>query len=191
MIFEYGTHNDINVLERSFIFSELTQGHAHQVNYSINGHDYTMGYYLADGIYPKWSTFVKTISAPQEAKNKHFAVVQESTRKDVEPAFGVLQARFAMVRQPARMFKLPELKEIMTACIILHNMIVEDERDEQDMLDFDYEQLDENSPEPLSHDQPNDFREFIQNHIRIRDRETHSQLQSDLVEHLWQLHGQS
>jgi hypothetical protein len=103
----------------------------------------------------------------------------------------VLQARFAMVRQPARMFKLPELKEIMTACIILHNMIVEDERDEQDMLDFDYEQLDENPPEPLSRDQTDDFKEFIQNHIHIRDRKTHSQLQLDLVEHLWPLHGQS
>jgi hypothetical protein len=185
-----GSHNDINVLEMSFIFYELTQMRASQVNYSINGHDYTMGYYLADGIYPKWSTFMKTISAPQGAKNKHFATIQKSTIKDVEHAFGVLQARFAMVRQPARMFKLPELKEIMTACIILHNMIVEDERDEQDMLDFNYEQLDENPPEPLSHDQTDDFREFIQNHIRIRDRETHSQLQSDLIEHLWQLHGQ-
>jgi hypothetical protein len=134
---------------------------------------------------------VKTISTPQGAKNKHFAAVQESTRKDVERAFGVLQARFAMVRQSARMFKLPELKEIMTACIILYNMIVEDERDEQDMLDFDYEQLDENPSEPLSRDQTDDFREFIQNHIRIRNQETHSQLQSDLIEHLWQLHGQS
>jgi hypothetical protein len=38
-----GSHNDINVLERSFIFYELTQGRAPQVNYSINGHDYTMG----------------------------------------------------------------------------------------------------------------------------------------------------
>jgi hypothetical protein len=60
------------------------------VNYSINGHNHTMGYYLADGIYPQWSTFVKTISAPLEAKKKHVAKVQEACRKDVECAFGIL-----------------------------------------------------------------------------------------------------
>ena len=31
----------------------------------------------------------------------------------------------------------------MKACIILHNMIIEDERDENEAVDFDYEQLDE------------------------------------------------
>jgi hypothetical protein len=36
------SHNDINVLEMSFIFFELTQGRAPQVNYSINSYDYTM-----------------------------------------------------------------------------------------------------------------------------------------------------
>ena len=40
-------------------------------------------------------------------------------------------------------------------------MIVEDERDKQDMLDFDYEQLNENPLEPLSHNQIDNFREFI------------------------------
>ncbi|XP_042410072.1 uncharacterized protein LOC121999455 [Zingiber officinale] len=85
-----GSHNDINVLERSNIFTEIAEGRASKVNYSINGHDYTMGYYLADGIYPSWSTFVKIIPTPQGRKRQLFASAQESTRKDVERAFGVL-----------------------------------------------------------------------------------------------------
>ena len=47
-----GSHNDINVLERSFIFTELAQGRAPPVNYTINDNDYTMGYYLADVFIP-------------------------------------------------------------------------------------------------------------------------------------------
>ena len=65
------------MLERSNIFSELAKGRAPAINYSINDNDYTMGYYLADGIYPKWSTFVKIISAPQGEKRKLFAKAQE------------------------------------------------------------------------------------------------------------------
>ena len=53
------------MLEWSLIFSELAQGHALPVNYSINGNDYIMGYYLANDIHPKWLTFVKTIPALQ------------------------------------------------------------------------------------------------------------------------------
>ncbi|XP_075665031.1 uncharacterized protein LOC142634623 [Castanea sativa] len=86
------SNNDINVLERSHVFSELAQGRDPTVNYSINGHDYTMRYYFADDIYPKWSTFVKTIPFPLEAKRKIFAKAQEAYRKDVKSAFGVLQA---------------------------------------------------------------------------------------------------
>ena len=92
------------MLERSHIFSELAQGHAPAVNYSINGHNYTMGYYLTDDIYPQWSTFVKTIPRPLGAKRKLFAKAQETYKKDVECAFGVLQARFAIVREPAWLF---------------------------------------------------------------------------------------
>ena len=102
-----------------------------------------MGYYLANDIYPKWSTLVKTILAPQWEKRKLFAKTQEAYRNNVKRAFGVLQARFAIVRRPARFFFPKTLQDIMKACIILHNMTIEDERDENEVVDFDYEQLDE------------------------------------------------
>nr|XP_023897389.1 uncharacterized protein LOC112009287 [Quercus suber] len=184
------SNNDINVLERSHVFSELAQGHAPAVNYSINGHDYTMGYYLTDDIYPQWSTFVKTIPRPLEAKRKLFAKVQEVYRKDVERAFGVLQAQFVIVRGPARFFYHETLQDIMKTCIILHNMIIEDERDEAEAVDLNYEQIDDISCTPMLREPTNEFTEFIQVHQRIRDREVHSQLQMNLVEHLWQLKGE-
>ncbi|XP_075638432.1 uncharacterized protein LOC142610505 [Castanea sativa] len=152
------------------------QGRAPAVNYLINGHDYTMRYYLADDIYPKWSTLVKTIPSPLGAKRKFFAKAQEAYRKDVEHAFGVLQARFAIVRGPARFFYHETLQDIMKACIILHYMIIEDERDEAGVVDLDYEQIDEISCTPISHERTNEFTGFIEVHQCIRDLEVHSHL---------------
>ncbi|XP_028126005.1 uncharacterized protein LOC114322788 [Camellia sinensis] len=50
-----GSLNDITVLDRSPLFAELIRGCAPTANYTINNHAYTMGYYLADGIYPRWA----------------------------------------------------------------------------------------------------------------------------------------
>nr|AAS07307.1 hypothetical protein [Oryza sativa Japonica Group] len=183
-----GSHNDINVLQHSPLFARLAEGQAPQVNYEINGHNYTMGYYLADRIYPSWATFVKTISEPQGNKKKHFAQQQEAAHKDVERAFGVLQARFAIVRGPARFWYAHQLKEIMIACIILHNMIVEDEKDDEG-LDYNYD--DEGERVTPLHTPIAELQDFIQNHHNIRNRQTHSQLQEDLVDHLWQFHGRN
>ncbi|KAL0015969.1 hypothetical protein SO802_003038 [Lithocarpus litseifolius] len=134
-----GSNNDINVLERFPIFSELEQECAPAVNYLINGHEYSMGYYLADGIYRKWSTFVKTIPSLRGQKNKLFAKAQETNRKDVERVFGVLQARFAIVCGPTIFFYSETLQDIMIACVILHNIIIEDERDVNEAVELDYE----------------------------------------------------
>ncbi|XP_056866663.1 uncharacterized protein LOC130512572 [Raphanus sativus] len=68
-----GTLNDINVLDRSQVFSDIIQGRAPKVNFTVNGHNYRMAYYLTDGIYPKWSTFIQSIPLPQGLKAELFA----------------------------------------------------------------------------------------------------------------------
>jgi hypothetical protein len=194
-----GSHNDINVLHRSPIFARLTEGEGPQVKYNINGHDYSMGYYLADGIYPSWATFVKTIPEPQGNKKKYFAKAQEACRKDVERAFGVLQSRFAIVRGPARLWDEDTLHDIMMACIILHNMIVEDERDEyggEQVYNFDdmgqylcnYDDMGQRVI--VSHNSSPELDAFIQKYKNIKNKETHYQLKADLIEHLWQNHSE-
>jgi hypothetical protein len=49
-------------------FSRLASGDAPVQNYKINGHDYTMDYYLADDIYLSWEAIVKTIQTPKTKK---------------------------------------------------------------------------------------------------------------------------
>ncbi|XP_065079208.1 uncharacterized protein LOC135702144 [Ochlerotatus camptorhynchus] len=108
------------------------------VEFSVNGRTYNTGYYLADGIYPPLSTLVQTISSPAGQKRKYFAEKQESARKDVERAFGVLMARFAIIKNPAtytRLWNKEDLKSIIRTCIILHNMIIENERDDPTPFD--------------------------------------------------------
>jgi hypothetical protein len=63
-----GSLSDINVLHRSHLFAKLASGEAPAYNYKLNDHDYTIGYYLADGIYPSWGTFVKTIPRTKTKK---------------------------------------------------------------------------------------------------------------------------
>jgi hypothetical protein len=157
----------------------------------VNGNEYKLGYYLADGIYPEWAAFVKTIPLPQSDKHKLFAQNQEGARKDVERAFGVLQARFAIVREPGRMWKKKTLAEIMYTCIILHNMIVEDERDSYEVrYDIDFEPGSYCIPlEGLEEGPIHEFDMVLEADAAIRDRPTHRRLKADLVEHIWQKFG--
>ncbi|XP_020397305.1 uncharacterized protein [Zea mays] len=179
----------LNIAECRGFPCMLSNGEAPEVKYTINGHDYDMGYYLADGIYPTWSTFVKTKKAPTNAKDKNFAKAQEAQRKDVERAFGVLQARFAIVRGPARFWDEATLRDIMVACVIMHNMIIEDERADEHI----YESYDSNDADVsmlISRAGTTKFTSFMQMREEIENSHVHCQLQKDLIEHLWEQRGQ-
>ncbi|XP_059669231.1 uncharacterized protein LOC132314375 [Cornus florida] len=73
-----GSHNDINVLDQSPVFNGIVNGQLPPFNYVVNGHHYIMGYYLFDGIYPKWATLIQTIPHSTTGKEKLFAQRQEA-----------------------------------------------------------------------------------------------------------------
>jgi hypothetical protein len=54
----------------------------------------------------------------------------------------------------------------------MHNMIVEDEHDEED--DFNYDQMGE-CVKP-SHKKTSEFKKFIKNYLSIQDKKVHNQL---------------
>ncbi|GKA38153.1 ALP1-like protein [Tanacetum coccineum] len=119
-----GANNDINVLDNSPLFDDLLDDKAPVAPYVVNGVGFEKGYYLADGIYPQWATFVKSFTVANDAKHAYFKKRQEGARKDVERAFGVLQGRWGIIQQPARQYHVNTIRRIMYSCIIMHNMIL-------------------------------------------------------------------
>ncbi|XP_071728535.1 uncharacterized protein [Rutidosis leptorrhynchoides] len=61
-----------------------------------------------------------------DPKQSKFSKYQASARKDIERAFGVLQGRWTILQQPARPYYIRKIRRIMLTCIILNNMITED-----------------------------------------------------------------
>ncbi|CAL2254469.1 unnamed protein product [Prunus armeniaca] len=58
------SQNDLNVLGQSLVFNDVLRGEGPNITYQINNIVYQNGYYLADGIYLRWTTFVKSIPHP-------------------------------------------------------------------------------------------------------------------------------
>ncbi|KAL8106111.1 hypothetical protein AgCh_029784 [Apium graveolens] len=136
-----GAQNDINILGQSPLFDKVIAGNSPTVVFHVNGKRYNNVYYLAEGIYPRYSTFVKTISNPTTQSQKLFARKQEAYRKDVERYFGILQSRWAILRHGAQMHRRSIIRGIMMTCIILHNIIVEDKFVEDEFVELVEEDL--------------------------------------------------
>nr|BAA85461.1 ORF-c [Brassica rapa] len=140
------------------------------------------------------ATFIQSIQIPQGPKAVLFAQCQEAARKDVERAFGVLQARFAIVKNPALFWDKVKIGNIMRVCIILHNMIVEDERDGYTHLNVSEFQHGEDAGSShvdltYSTDMPSNIANMMGVRTRIRDKQMHQRLKADLIEHIWRKFG--
>ncbi|GKA92851.1 ALP1-like protein [Tanacetum coccineum] len=95
-----GSNNDVNVLRQSPVLNDLKVGKAQEVPFLANDVTYKWGYYLTDGIYPKWVVLMKSIAqrGSNDVKRIRYKQVHEAARKDV-------------------------ITHLMYTCIILHNMI--------------------------------------------------------------------
>nr|GEX07546.1 mitochondrial outer membrane protein porin of 34 kDa-like [Tanacetum cinerariifolium] len=60
-----------------------------------------------------WAAFVKSFTVARDERNAAFKRRQESARKDVERAFGVLQGRWHIIAQPARSWTVNKLRRII------------------------------------------------------------------------------
>ncbi|XP_038999866.1 uncharacterized protein LOC120125524 [Hibiscus syriacus] len=80
-------------------------------------------------------------------------------------------------------------KDIMTACIIMHNMIIEDERDLNSPI---VEERDVPPPNvEFVEDEDTQFQEFLARFRQIKDATAHFALRNALIEHLWNEYSNS
>ena len=107
-------------------------------DYSIGEFKFNKCFYLVDGYYPQLTQFVKTISIPLTKKEKQFPGWQEAARKDVKRAFGVLQSRWCLLAGPIEKWDEVRIQHMVIACLIMHNMMVEERLDHGDGIISDY-----------------------------------------------------
>lgn len=74
----------------------------------------------------KYPIFVHTVAFPTTRKERCLEKRQEGQRKDVERAFGFLKANSHLLEQPARFWSVKRMRLVIRACIVLHNMTVEE-----------------------------------------------------------------
>jgi hypothetical protein len=126
-----GALNDVNILNLSPLLERLTNGsftaieeESGVVPFHVGDAVFDKTFLLVDGIYPSYSRFVKCIKQPITPREKRFTAWQESARKDIERAFGVLQCRFKALAVPIQAIDTDIIANLAGCCLILHNMCV-------------------------------------------------------------------
>lgn len=120
-----GTLNDITILRQSPLVSLFEQNSFPRVEFEINKEPFNVPYFYGDGAYPNWSTFLTAPRNPETEEEKAFTKKQESARKDIERAFGVLKKRFVILKNGLRVRDVVKATNIIRCCFVLHNILVD------------------------------------------------------------------
>jgi hypothetical protein len=131
---------------------------------------------------------VPSIKHPQDGAPRHFAKIQETSWKDIEHTFGVLQARWHMLTVGFWLWEKADVMRLMQCCIILHNMILEEQSPNgtfMNDLNLSAEILPNHINPGLAHTSV----AYIQNNQNLHNKYTHAQLRDNLKIHNWLLHG--
>ncbi|XP_047961986.1 uncharacterized protein LOC125206808 [Salvia hispanica] len=159
-----GSNNDINILNSSTLFADQCRGRGPAIQFTANGRTHHMG-------------------CPIGERRVLFAAKQESARKDVERAFGVLQSRWAIVKGPARFWYKEVIADVMYACIIMHNMIVEQERGHvTNWVDDEVGSSSSTATSPVTRGLPTGFGAVLERQASMRNQQDHTQLMTDMIE---------
>ena len=96
-------------------------------------------------------------------------MLQEVQRKDVERAFGVLQARWRILALPCKLWSVGAMNSVIIACIILHNMIIEDEWETENTNEYLFDNIQDG---------------FLVDNVNHDNVHTFFQLRINFIEHL-------
>jgi len=121
-----GSLNDLNIWENSLLPDDMVSGAFSMINFTfeVGGRIFDKLFFLVDGIYMEILHFARSISVPTGRDEKYYSSWQEAVRKDIEHAFGVLQCKFQIIAHPIKKWDELRIKQMVCACILLHNMMV-------------------------------------------------------------------
>lgn len=124
-----GTKNDKKILDNSPLCERISSGHfnfdlRNDFRIQRNGAWRRSCYMLVDEMYPNWAIFSKPIPNPTTPAESAYSVRQEARREDIERCFGVLEARFQVLRRENNFWHIERIIDLTHCCVILHNLLV-------------------------------------------------------------------
>jgi hypothetical protein len=143
----YGTTNDITMSHMdpiSRLFLDGSYSHVEFVLFSEKGQPILVrgAFLITDNGFEKLACFVMPQKIVFKPANMRLSEWIESIRKDVERTFGILKARWRILRNAIPYHNVVFIDAVMTTCCVFHNIILRyDGLDLPNWENVDWEQI--------------------------------------------------